>query len=183
MLADEKASREDRRDKRNSKLGKELAAADAMLRKLFPRFPKQAHQHQSVLKRAWTVGTGRVGRTTALTLEEKVRRAVQAHARHEHTEYDALLKEGKSKVVARAAIQFNLHQVLNGWIGERSLKENKGVKPKATPAGDREIPKSTKLLKRSSAKLQPKPMPRSPARRTARRKKRKPTGKRKQRAT
>jgi hypothetical protein len=183
VLTDEKNSRADRKDKRNSKLRKELATADAVLQKLFPRFPKQAQQHQSVLQRAWTVGTGRVGRTAALTLEEKVRLAVQAHARHEYTEYDALLKEGKSKVVARAAIQSKLQQVLDGWVEESLVKKDKRVKPKLTPAGDRDMSKSTKILTGSPAKVQPKSSSRSPARRTAPRRKRTPAGKRKPRAT
>uniref|UniRef100_A0A0B7JSJ3 DUF2293 domain-containing protein n=1 Tax=Bionectria ochroleuca TaxID=29856 RepID=A0A0B7JSJ3_BIOOC len=85
----------------------------AILR-LFPRIPPQ--DLEKVLDRALKKRSGRVGRTGKLTIDSKARLAVMAHIRHNHTEYDSLLKQkGKSRGSARDDIAPKLKQLCGEW--------------------------------------------------------------------
>ena len=74
------------RAKREAKYVKEFRTVMA---KQFPGLPES--EGEAVADRACEVGSKRVGRTKQLSLDEKVRLAVAAHARHEHTNYEELL--------------------------------------------------------------------------------------------
>ncbi|CAH0052977.1 unnamed protein product [Clonostachys solani] len=87
----------------------------AVLR-VFPRIPP--HDLEKVLDRALKKRSGRVGRTAKLTVEAKARLAVIAHIRHNHTEYDSLLKQKeKSRGLARNDIAPKLKQICGEWGG------------------------------------------------------------------
>src|SRR6185436_6778952 len=54
-----------------------------------PQFSAEAEKiAKAAAERACKVGSGRVGRTSLLPLDEKVRLAVRAHLRHNATRYD-----------------------------------------------------------------------------------------------
>ena len=79
-------------------------------------------QAQKILQHGFSKGSGRVGRTTKLDLDEKCTLAVIAHARHVMTPYDRLLKEfepthgqARAREEAREAIKHRLAEVLKDW--------------------------------------------------------------------
>jgi hypothetical protein len=88
-------------------------AARIELDKLFPRMPKV--DKEKVLKHAFKKHSGRVGRTNQIPLSDKVLRAAGAHARHTHTQYDAMLKKGVEWKDARRAVYKISHDVLKAW--------------------------------------------------------------------
>lgn len=48
-------------------------------------------------------------------LDQDIQRLVMSHIRHVHTDYDALLKRGASKVEARRKVQPRLMAVFEKW--------------------------------------------------------------------
>ncbi|KAK4237275.1 hypothetical protein C8A03DRAFT_44848 [Achaetomium macrosporum] len=67
--------------------------------KLFPKIPKA--EVPLILKHALKKHSRRVGRASKVAFQDKVKLAVRAHIRHVHTDYDMLLKQGTSRLVAR----------------------------------------------------------------------------------
>lgn len=91
---------------------------DAIL-KLFPTIPKA--EIPQILKQSLKKHSRRVGRTNTVALQDRVKLAVRAHIRHMHTDYDQLLKQGVSRLEARAAVWDKLNEVARQW-GGRPLK-------------------------------------------------------------
>ncbi|CAG9999243.1 unnamed protein product [Clonostachys byssicola] len=110
----DRATREDRRvavQKRDVATRSDFEVA---ILRLFPRIPLQ--DLEKVLDRALKKRSGRVGRTGKLTIDSKARLAVIAHIRHNHTEYDSLLKQKrKSRGSARDDIAPKLKQLCAEW--------------------------------------------------------------------
>ncbi|KAJ4150550.1 hypothetical protein LMH87_011296 [Akanthomyces muscarius] len=75
---------------------------DTALRKQFSEMPTV--DREQVLQRALKKRSGRVGRTSKLGIEDKVRLAVAAHVRHMHTDYDRLVRGKTSREDARKAV-------------------------------------------------------------------------------
>ncbi len=69
----------------------------------------------AVVNHAFEVGSGRVGRVSALDLTEKLALAVKAHIRHEHTMYDDLLAEGWDRDEAREAVRPDVDALYERW--------------------------------------------------------------------
>jgi hypothetical protein len=89
-----------------------LAAATNRILEMYPGMPNR--EAASVAERAFEVGSGRVGRAGDLDLDAKLRLAVQAHARHAHTEYDRLL-DVMDREDARAAIRGDVAATIRDW--------------------------------------------------------------------
>ena len=87
--------------------------------KLFPTMPKA--EVQQVLKHSLKKHSRRVGRTNKMALQDRVKLAVRAHIRHMHTDYDKLLKQGVSRLLAREKIWDRLNEIARQW-GGRPLK-------------------------------------------------------------
>ncbi|KAL4986170.1 hypothetical protein BDW68DRAFT_178984 [Aspergillus falconensis] len=104
---------------------RDLAHNKELLRKQFPLMPAQSLN--AILEHAFLKGSGRVGRTTTTPEKEKVTLAVEAHIRHVHTPYEALLRSGMSRLEARNKIREQVQTILAAWAGE-----NRGTKPKPT---------------------------------------------------
>ncbi|KAK0646721.1 hypothetical protein B0T16DRAFT_304031, partial [Cercophora newfieldiana] len=83
------------------------------LLQMFPKCPKD--KIPQILKHALQKRSGRVGRTSTVDLEEKVKLAVRAHIRHCHTPYDALLKESGSRQRARDEVLQRVNEVAIQW--------------------------------------------------------------------
>ncbi|HLY72794.1 MAG TPA: DUF2293 domain-containing protein [Planctomycetota bacterium] len=83
--------------------------------KLFPSCPPA--EAKSIADHACRKYSGRVGRSQAAKdLEPKaIELAVQAHVRHVHTRYDALLAEGLEPREARPLIRGKIEDVLEHW--------------------------------------------------------------------
>ncbi len=60
---------------------------------------------------------GRIGRSAAARQfdETAIELAVQAHVRHQHTDYDEPLARGMERGEARAAVRAAVEGVLDGW--------------------------------------------------------------------
>lgn len=87
--------------------------------KLFPKIPSV--EIPQVLKHSLKKHSRRVGRTSTVALQDRVRLAVRAHIRHVHTDYDQLLKQGVSRLDAREQVWHRLNEVARQW-GGRPLK-------------------------------------------------------------
>lgn len=84
------------RERAEARYREEFAEAVFAWLNFAPQFETLARSiAEGAAARATTVGSGRVGRTRTLPLEQRVRLAARAHVRHRHTEYheelDALI--------------------------------------------------------------------------------------------
>ncbi|KAI0139559.1 hypothetical protein F4776DRAFT_662512 [Hypoxylon sp. NC0597] len=113
----------------------------------YPKIPTS--DLENVVKHATMKYSGRVGRTSKLALNEKTQLAVRAHVRHNHTDYDALLKNKMSKRKARSQILKKACDITKEW-GE-TMKKGKCVDeyPKEIP----DIEKKTSRKPNSNHKL------------------------------
>ncbi|RMZ68076.1 alanine and arginine rich [Pyrenophora seminiperda CCB06] len=91
----------------------DVAKAVAEIAKQFPRMPVE--ERARVVRHGFKKHSGRVGRTGRVGLDKKVVMAVMAHARHMHTEYDALLKGGMDRMEARKATWKKIDIVMKKW--------------------------------------------------------------------
>ena len=106
-----------RRRARNQKQDREYGRAEAEIKRQFPLIPED--DLWQVVRRAFTVGNGTVGRTSALDLDDKCRLAVIAHVRHQHTDYDDLMRRGEGdRGYCRDEIRGVIAEVLDLWSGE-----------------------------------------------------------------
>jgi hypothetical protein len=113
------AQREARRQRRQEK---DIAAFAAAVRSQFPGCPDE--EAAAIAAHACQVGTGRVGRTRTMPLDERVEAAVAAHTRHRYTDYEERLEEAGSHDYedrqfdlgeARAAVRPQVAAVLERW--------------------------------------------------------------------
>jgi hypothetical protein len=103
----------------------DVANAAAEITKQFPKIPDS--EKEAVLKHGFKKHSGRVGRTSNLSLSQKVLFAISAHVRHTHTEYDALLRSRrirseKARKDARKATRKKTENVLRGWGYKKRAK-------------------------------------------------------------
>lgn len=106
--------------------------------KLFPKIPKT--EIPQIIKHSLKKHSRRVGRTSKVALQDRVKLAVRAHIRHVHTDYDQLLKQGVSRTVAREKVWDKLNEVARQWGG-------RALKPAAAPPV-----KEKRARKRTTAK-------------------------------
>jgi hypothetical protein len=117
-LADEesRAQRKLREQERRAEGDVELQtrATTEILRR-YPSCPKD--RAEEIAKRAFTRGSGRIGRTTAgRDLDPKaLNLAVAAAVRHVDTPYDELLMGGMDRLDARARVRAEVEQVMAVW--------------------------------------------------------------------
>ena len=110
---------------------RDQANARSAILRLYPRIALP--DVDIILGHGFAKGTGRVGRTGTLSMDEKVMMAVTAHVRHTHTSYDSILlgqdrrkgtKDGRRKE-ARAEIRHEQDAVLNSWRGPKAASHPK----------------------------------------------------------
>ncbi|RHZ50038.1 DUF2293 domain-containing protein [Aspergillus thermomutatus] len=94
---------------------KDLSRARQILRNKFPLMP--AESLETIVDHAFLKRSGRVGRTTMKTDEQKANLAVEAHIRHTHTPYDSLLDAGKERREAREAVWDMVQAIKTAWEG------------------------------------------------------------------
>ncbi|UKZ76398.1 hypothetical protein TrVFT333_004102 [Trichoderma virens FT-333] len=117
------------RDKRRGVVQRRDAATEdaferAILR-LFANIPKR--DLTTILKRTLRKRSGRVGRTGKLDLDKKAYLAVQAHARHCHTDYDKLLAQSsQDRDTARKTIRDKVSNLLIEWGGDPTVVKSGG---------------------------------------------------------
>ncbi|OAQ99376.1 hypothetical protein LLEC1_04293 [Akanthomyces lecanii] len=131
---------------------------DTALRKRFSEMP--AVDREQVLQRALKKRSGRVGRTSKLTMEDKVRLAVAAHVRHMHTDYDRLVRGETSREDARRAVYASVRGVLASWESRADKKEQANEKKQVTKEGQKakdENAKKRKTVAREEGPRRPTP--------------------------
>ncbi len=114
--ADLREARRRREAIRNEQLDQKFVAAFASkIRKRYPKSPSAVETR--VAEHACAKYSGRVGRTAAAkALEpETVDLAVQAHVRHELTDYDDHLSAGMERREARALVGRDVARILREW--------------------------------------------------------------------
>lgn len=109
------ASRRRAAASRERRHGRFLEEARKALLTLYPRMPDD--EAGWIVRHAFEVSSGRVGRSGKLALEEKLRLATVAHVRHSHTGYDYLL-ETMEKEDARSEVQGDIRAKLREWGGD-----------------------------------------------------------------
>ena len=71
---------------------------------------------RTFIDRAFEVGSGRVGRSRKIELDDKLRLATIAHVRHTHTDYDDLVRDfGREE--AREYVAGKISRIVRGWEG------------------------------------------------------------------
>ena len=111
---------------------------------------------EMVLAHGFEKGSKRVGRVGKLDREEKVERAVVAHARHNCTDYDALLRTfrrarvEKARKKAREDISGRLNACLRDWRSPDYLSASQGnritgTKPTGIAIADQVLGLGTKV--------------------------------------
>ncbi|KAL5094797.1 hypothetical protein Trisim1_005529 [Trichoderma cf. simile WF8] len=122
---EEKKTREKRRGAVQRRDAATEDAFEAATLRLFPNIPKQ--DLTTILKRTLRKRSGRVGRTGKLDLDKKAYLAVQAHARHCHTDYDKLLaRASQNRDAARRAIRDKVSKLLIEWGADPTTVESGG---------------------------------------------------------
>ncbi|MCJ1400912.1 hypothetical protein MMC11_004123 [Xylographa trunciseda] len=122
--ADAVASAPGRREAVQSKDLRDDKKTRATIRRLFPHMPIEPAE--AILEHGFQKGSGRVGRTTTLDEDHKVKLAVEAHIRHTFTPYDSLLRERKESNIAedcrrertRATVRPLIQDILAQWRSE-----------------------------------------------------------------
>ncbi|KAF7586450.1 hypothetical protein BBP40_008898 [Aspergillus hancockii] len=97
---------------------RDLAHSRNILRTQFPLMP--AESLETILHHAFLKGSGRVGRTATKTDERKAELAVEAHIRHTHTPYEAMLSAGKGREEARNAVWGLVQTIKSAWEGSNT---------------------------------------------------------------
>lgn len=90
-----------------------IETAATELDKQFPDLPEK--EKAVVLKHGFRKHSGRVGRTSTLSMPRKILLAVIAHVRHRHTQYDDLLTRGVDRTDARKAANRKIGSIMRGW--------------------------------------------------------------------
>ncbi len=111
---------------------------DALL-ELYPAVPRG--EIPALVEQALEKNKRRVGRTSTISMREKVNKAVGAHIRHCHTGYDRLLKQGVDREAARREIRPTVVQLMAKWSG-RAVK-GEGQEKKASEGQARRKRKTT----------------------------------------
>lgn len=115
VLKSAAATADSRADAVKTRDEKDLSRARQILRNKFPLMP--AESLETIVDHAFLKRSGRVGRTTRITDEEKANLAVEAHIRHTHTPYEPLLRAGKKRHEAREAVWDMVRAVKTAWEG------------------------------------------------------------------
>jgi hypothetical protein len=167
VLQDERATRPARKQQAAARHARETDAAGRALAQHFPAMP--AADAAALLRTAWKVGSGRVGRTGTLHMAEKLRLAAQAYARHRCTDYDARLARGEPRAVARDATKAVMQARMWQWmrVSETAAAPREGkqvgraVKVKGPRASvtatkrksGRDLERSSRLSKRPTSSI------------------------------
>ncbi|MCJ1393341.1 hypothetical protein MMC18_006214 [Xylographa bjoerkii] len=152
--ADAVASAPGRRDAVQTKDLRDDRKSRAAIRRMFPRMPIDSAE--AILEHGFQKGSGRVGRTTTLDEDQKVKLAVEAHIRHNFTPYETLLRERKDgdqaddhrRERARATVKPQILEILASWGPQPSPSFALPVKAIVAPAAP-----AVKIVARSNSPI------------------------------
>lgn len=102
--------------KRDKNIAKEFEKA---ILESFPQIPSS--EVNGVLVKALEKGKGKVGRTSTLDIASKAILAVRAYIRHQHTDYEMLLRGGMDRDEARKEVEAKVRETVKAWsrLGSR----------------------------------------------------------------
>jgi hypothetical protein len=117
-LADQeiRARRAERESERRAEIDRDYVKAFAAhVRTIFPACPRD--KENAIAEHACRKYSGRVGRSAAAKSfdEAAVRLAVVAHIRHQETNYDQLLAQGRSRSEARGRVRDQVERICEAW--------------------------------------------------------------------
>jgi len=93
-LAELERTREQREAKAQARKQREAQNLEVEVKKeLKNQYPNIPEQDITSILRSFIVGSGRVGRASALSLEDQIHAATIAHVRHTHTNYESILSK------------------------------------------------------------------------------------------
>jgi len=118
-------SEERKQATRAAKQAKETLAMETLIRDIFPGMPLE--EARQCAAHASEIGSGRVGRSSRAGGEiKRAQKAVVAHVRHQHTDYDQLLAEGTEREAGRTkvfdAVRYKVEAWSNGTVRIRPEK-------------------------------------------------------------
>lgn len=99
---------------REKKWEAQVVAVSSEMRRRFPSMPEG--EEIEITKRAWSVGSGRVGRSS--TADDPIMAAVVAHVRHNYTDYDELLNLYRDRDMARGEVTQKIASIIREWSAE-----------------------------------------------------------------
>ncbi|KAK5168024.1 uncharacterized protein LTR77_006591 [Saxophila tyrrhenica] len=99
----------------------ELDRITAMMREMFPKMPEA--EIEKVINRAWEAGTGRVGTSKDVSMTRRVQLAVLSHIRHQHTDYDYLLRAFGWERARREVEPYSV-KIIKEWQGENAQDDD-----------------------------------------------------------
>ena len=88
----------------------------AAIKELFPKIPEE--DLEAIVQHAWEKGSRRVGTNSTLDLSHRVQLATIARIRHNHTDYDGLLKAFGDWKYARQEVEPGCLKKILEWRGE-----------------------------------------------------------------
>ena len=132
---------------------KEKAEARECLLRLYPNAP--AEDVENILRRAWQRNSGRVGRTSKLTIEGKTHCAVQAHVRHRYSSYEqGIIEECKKQGIPRIPmeslqaikrqVQPDIRKILSSWRGPQGAAKTRQSAQKVVAPKNNQGPQTTR---------------------------------------
>ncbi|KAL8371187.1 hypothetical protein RB595_001165 [Gaeumannomyces hyphopodioides] len=119
-------------------------AFESEVRRLFPHAPTDSVA--AIARHALVKRSRRVGRSTMMDMEHKVRLAVVAHIRHVETDYEALLgKGGMEREDARRQTWQRTNEVADQWAGQKN-----SLSTRSTARRDKKISRREKAKKQGA---------------------------------
>ncbi|EJT81147.1 hypothetical protein GGTG_01131 [Gaeumannomyces tritici R3-111a-1] len=113
------------------------SAFESEVRRLFPHAP--ADSVAAISRHALVKRSRRVGRSTMMDMEHKVRLAVVAHIRHVETDYEALLRKGGiEREDARRQTWKRTNEVADRWAGQRNSLSTRSTARREKKMSNRE---------------------------------------------
>ncbi len=115
-----------KRARRERKQQRDITRFIEAILKQFPQIPNE--EANEIADHTCTVGSGRVGRSGVVSIDEAVELAVRAHVRHNHTDYESILDElsegymsfeerQEARHDAREQVAEVIDEVMGRWAG------------------------------------------------------------------
>ncbi|KAI9796583.1 MAG: hypothetical protein M1835_003719 [Candelina submexicana] len=134
-----------------NKDGKDLDKARGVLLKLYPRVPLESAE--LILSHGYLKGSGRVGRTSTLDDEEKMKLATAAHIRHKLTNYESLLRERRKEARRHGHNNENVRDEVRKQISQDVQRIIKSWSPAKNTAAQLSTPQTSSIKRKAKGSL------------------------------
>ncbi|KAI9701284.1 MAG: hypothetical protein M1836_001954 [Candelina mexicana] len=151
VQANEAVTADYRRNVVANKDGKDLDKARGVLLKLYPRVPLESAE--LILSHGYLKGSGRVGRTSTLDDEEKMKLATAAHIRHKLTDYESLLRERRKEARKLGRNNDNVRDEVRKQISRDVQRIIKSWGPAKDTAAQLSTPQTSSIKRKAKGSL------------------------------